>query len=166
MVKIMSEGDGKHRVEDDRDQRIGWINGLAIGFRGFTTEEDARDAAVSARHALDKTIRSHHPGWPDRTLVAQRVRTVHDGAYEWFYDGSIAIARVLRPQRRAYDSSFGIELVLPSFANEGLAVSAAHSLSFAVEPYRGVSAPVDVDADVDANVSGAGVASPDGSTFY
>ena len=34
-------------------------------------------------------------------------------ALEWFYDGTAPIARLLRPQRRAYDGSFGIELVLP-----------------------------------------------------
>lgn len=136
MVKILSEGDGKHRVEDEHDQRIGWINGRTIGFRGFATEHDAREAAVSAREALDRMLRSQYPGWPRRETVVKRLRTVHDGAYEWFYDGQSAIARLLRPQRRAYDPSFGIELVLPSFASEGLAVAAAYAATRAIEPHR------------------------------
>ena len=64
---------------------------------------------------------------------------MHDGAYEWFYDGTAPVARLLRPQRRAYDYSFGIELVLPSFASEGVAIAAAHSLARAIEPYRDAS---------------------------
>jgi hypothetical protein len=136
MVKILSEGDGKHRVEDEHERSIGWVSGRTIGFRGFATEHDAREAAVSARAALDRMLRSQYPGWPQRDTVVKRLRTVHDGAYEWFYDGHAAIARLLRPQRRAYDPSFGIELVLPSFASEGLAVAAAYAATRAVEPHR------------------------------
>lgn len=136
MIKILSQGDGKHRVENERDEMIGWISGLTIGFRGFATEGDAREAAVAARRCLDRMIQTHHNGWPSRALDASHVHTVHDGAYEWFFDGTVAVARLLRPHGRAYDASFGIELVLPSFASDGLAVSAANRLCSAVEPYR------------------------------
>jgi hypothetical protein len=143
MVKILSEGDFKHRVEDEHEGRIGWINGRTIGFRGFATEADAREAALSARQALDRTLRAHHPGWEATEVVLDRLHLVHDGASEWFFDGRSAVARLLRPQRRAYDASFGIELVLPFYSSEGLAVAAAYAVSLAVEPYRDVPPPVD-----------------------
>lgn len=162
MIKILSEGDGKHRIENDRDERLGWVNGLAIGFRGFATEDDARDAAVAARRCLDRMIRSQHNGWPLHAIAASDIHTVHDGAYEWFFDGTIAIARVLRPQRRAYDMSYGIELVLPSFATDGLIVTAAHALCSAVAPYRDEPA---IDAAKPARASRP-VLAPDTSTFY
>lgn len=162
MIKILSEGDGKHRIENENDQRIGWISGQTIGFRGFATKDDAREASVAARRALDRAILAQHTGWPLHALTSERVQTVHDGAYEWFYDGSAPVARLLRPQRRAYDQSFGIELVLPSFANEGLAVTAAHALSRAVEPYRDVTARA--ESAVRPTAAAGGV--PDSSTFY
>lgn len=162
MIKILSEGDGKHRVENEREERIGWIRGLAIGFRGFATEDGAREAAVAARHCLDRMIQSQHNGWPSHSMAASGIHTVHDGAYEWFFDGTIAIARLLRPQRRAYDMSFAIELVLPSFASDGLAVTAAHALCSAVAPYRDER---DV-AVTNTRRTSRPVTAPDTSTFY
>jgi hypothetical protein len=136
MIKILSQGDGKHRIENASDDCVGWINGRTIGFRGFVTEHHAREAAVAARRALDRTIQSQHPGWQPRVVDVERIHAVHDGAYEWLFDGASAVARLLRPHRRAYDASFGIELILPSFASEALVVTAAHGLCLAVEPYR------------------------------
>jgi hypothetical protein len=95
-------------------------------------------------------------------MHASGIHTVHDGAYEWFFDGTIAIARLLRPQRRAYDMSFGIELVLPSFATDGLAVAAAHALCSAVAPYRD---ELDI-AVMNTTRRSSPVAAPDTSTFY
>jgi hypothetical protein len=136
MLKILSDGDDRHRVEDSAGAQIGWITGRTIGFRGFVTEDDAREATIAAWRALDKALRQHFAGWPRYEPKLDRLRTMHDGAYEWFYDGTAPVARLLRPQRRAYDYSFGIELVLPSFASEGVAIAAAHSVAMAIEPYR------------------------------
>jgi hypothetical protein len=137
MLKILGDGDNKHRLEDGAGVNVGWINGRAIGFRGFVTEDAARDAAIAAWRALDASLRRQYSGWPSHQPDFDRLRVVHDGAYEWFYDGTTAIARLLRPQRRAYDSSYGIELVLPSYASEGVAITAAQSVAKAVTPYRG-----------------------------
>jgi len=137
MLKILSEGDAKHRVEDSTGTQIGWISGRAIGFRGFPTESDAREAAIAARRALDRALRQHYAGWPPYEPRLDQIRTMHDGAYEWLSDGTTPIARLLRPQRRAYDHSFGVELVLPSYASEGVAITAAHRVATATTPYRG-----------------------------
>ena len=162
MIRILSEGDGRHRIDDGYDA-IGWIRGQAIGFRGFASESDAREAAIAARHALDRLLRSHYPGWPDRSTIHDRLKSVHDGAYEWLFDGATAIARLLRPTRRAYDSSFGIELVLPSFASEGITVAAGHAISMAVAPYR---IPPDPPEPPAARASGESPSAPDSSVFY
>jgi hypothetical protein len=132
MLKVLSDGDDKHRLEDSGGAAIGWINGRTIGFRGFATVSDAREAAVAAWRGLDRALRNQYPGWPRYEPKLDRLRTTHDGAYEWFFDGTAAIARLLRPQRRAYDTSFGIELVLPSYASEGVAIAAAHSMATAI----------------------------------
>ena len=136
MLKILNQGDDKHQIEDSSGTTIGWISGRSIGFRGFATEIDAREGAVAAWRALDRVVRQHFPEGPRHELVLDRIRTVHDGAYEWFYDGTAPIARLLRPQRRAYDGSFGIELVLPVRTGDGVAIAAARSMASATAPYR------------------------------
>jgi hypothetical protein len=136
MLKILNRGDDKYNVEDSSGTKIGWISGRSIGFRGFVTEADAREGAVAARWALDRVLSQHCAEWPRNEPALDRIRTVHDGAYEWFYDGTAPIARLLRPQRRAYDGSFGIELVLPSSAGDGVSITAARSIASATAPYR------------------------------
>jgi hypothetical protein len=144
MLKIMSEGDGKFRLVDSAGTAIGWISGCAIGFRGFATESDAREGAVAAWGALDLALSNHFAGWPRRDIKPGKLHLTHDGAYEWFCHGRVPIARLLRPQRRAYDSSFGIELILPSYATEGVAVATAQSVAPAVAPFRDDRRPASV----------------------
>jgi len=134
MLRVLSDGDDRYRLENDDDVQIGWINGRAIGFRGFATEAEAKEAAVSAWRALDLVLRRQYPGWPSYAPVLDELKLVHDGAYEWFADGTSPIARLVRPQRRAYDLTFGIELVLPSYASEGVAITAAHAVGAALAP--------------------------------
>ena len=136
MLKILDQGDDKHDVEDSSGTKIGWISGRSVGFRGFVTETDARQGAVAAWRALDLVLRQHCAGGPRHEPALDRLRTVQDGAYEWFSDGTAPIARLLRPRRRAYDGSFGVELVLPSSATEGVAIAAARSMASATAPYR------------------------------
>lgn len=142
MLTVLSDGDGKYRLEDHDGTTAGWISGRAIGFRGFPGEEAARDAAIAGWRALDATLRQQFAGWKEYEPVVERLRTVHDGAYEWFYDGSSAIARLLRPQRRAYDSSFGIQFVLPSYATDATMIAAALNVAPVIVPFRDVPAHV------------------------
>jgi hypothetical protein len=142
MLTVLSDGDGKYRLEDHAGTKAGWISGRAIGFRGFPSETTARDAAIAGWRALDATLRQQFAGWRKHEPAVDRLHTVHDGAYEWFYDGSSAIARLLRPQRRAYDSSFGIQFVLPSYATDAAMIAAALNVAVAVAPFRDLAAPV------------------------
>lgn len=148
MLTVLSDGDGKYRLEDSTGTLVSWINGRAISLRGFPTERAARDAAVAGWRALGEALRQEFAGWPEHAPALDRLRTVHDGAYEWFYDGTAAIARLIRPQRRAFDSTFGIEFVLPSYATDGAVISAAHNVTFAVARHRDASNdPVSAPAD-------------------
>jgi hypothetical protein len=166
MLRVFSEGDAVYRLEDGTGARIGTIRGRAVSFRGFATEGAARDAAVAAWHAMNDALRREYPSWPRYDPALDRLRTTHDGAYEWFYDGTKAIARLARPSPVAREHTFGIELVLPSYSSEGVAISAAHGMSRAVAPHR-ESAPRDtserawrVDGPADAaELVGAGRAS-------
>jgi hypothetical protein len=136
MLKFVNHGDNKHQIEDASGAKIGWISGLSVGFRGFATESDAREGAVAAWRALNRVLRQRCPGAARHEPALDRIRTVHDGAYEWFSDGTAPIARLLRPQRRAYDGSFGVEFVLPSSAGQAVAITAARSIASATAPYR------------------------------
>jgi hypothetical protein len=51
------------------------------------------------------------------------------------------IARLLRPHRRAYNATFGIELVLPSQVSEGIGVAVAYAIAMAVTPFVMRSGP-------------------------
>jgi len=136
MLTVLSIGDGKYRLEDLTGMPVSWINDRVIGFRGFPTERSARDAAVAGWRALGVTLRHEIAGWIEYAPSIERLRTVHDGAYEWFYDGTTAIARLLRPQRRAHDATFGIQFVLPTYAMDGTLISAAQNVAVAVAPFR------------------------------
>lgn len=132
MLRVLSDGDDRYRLENDSNLHVGWINGRAIGFRGFATELDAMAGAVTAWRALQGVLRRQYSGWPSYQPSFDMLRLVHDGAYEWFADGTAPIARLIRPKRRARDLTFGIELVLPSYASEGVAIAAAHAVGGAL----------------------------------
>lgn len=142
MLTVLSDGDGKYRLEDDAGTTVGWISGRAVGFGGFATERIARDAAIDGWRGLDATLRQQFAGWRHYEPVVERLHTVHDGAYEWFYDGRTAIARLLRPQRRAHDSTFAIQFVLPTYATDGTMISAALNVAAAIAPFRELATPV------------------------
>jgi hypothetical protein len=165
MLKILNNGDDKYDVQDSSGERIGWISGRSIGFRGFATETDAREGAVEAWRALDRVLRQHCAECPRHQPALDRLRTVHDGAYEWFYDGTAPIARLLRPQRRAYDGSFGVEFVLPSSASQGVVIAAARGIATATAPYREEFASF-VGTDIPTAGTNAALQGADGATSH
>ena len=136
MLRVFSEGDDLYRLEDASGAHVGTIRNRTIGFRGFASERVAREAAVAGWRAMTDALRREYPSWPRYELALDRLTTTHDGAYEWFYDGTMAIARLLRPRRVDREHSFGIELLLPSYASEGVAITAAHGMARAVAPFR------------------------------
>ena len=124
MIRIMADGESRHRLETDAGRHVGWIRRRAIGLRGLAPEGAAVHAATTAWHSLEAVLQREYPGWPRFEPAFDRLRLVHDGAYEWISDGRTPIARLHRPREGA-DASFAIEFVLPSFSTEGVAIAAA-----------------------------------------
>jgi hypothetical protein len=135
MFNIIGDGEGKYRIMLGDEVAVGWISDRAVGFRGMKTEAVAHEASIAAWQAMDAVLTNQYGGWPRREPRFDQMRITHDGAYEWFHEGTMPIARLLRPHRRAFNATFGIELVLPSYATEGVAVSVAQSVARAIVPF-------------------------------
>ena len=145
MVKILADGEQRHRLEDADGNRIGWIRRRAIGFGGFQSERDAMAAAVDAWRGLESVLRRAYTGWPRFKPALDALRLVHDGAHEWISDGRTPLARLIRPPAdAAADASLAIEFVLPSYASEGVAIAAAQVIARELEAHvqRRAAAPV------------------------
>jgi hypothetical protein len=141
MFNIIGDGEGKYRILLGNEMAVGWLNDRAVGFRGMTTEGSARDAAIAAWRAMDAVLTNQYGGWPKRNPRFEQLRITNDGAYEWFHEGTTPIARLLRPHRRAFNATFGIELVLPSYATEGVGLAVAQAVANAIVPFITRSGP-------------------------
>jgi hypothetical protein len=133
MIRVLADGEQRHRLEDAEGRFIGWIRRRAVGFRGFSSEREAMTAAVDGWRALESVLRREYPGWPRFEPVFDELRLVHDGAHEWISDGRTPLARIVRPPADGgSDASFAIEFVLPSYATEGVAMAAAQVVARAL----------------------------------
>lgn len=142
MLRVMEMGEGIHRIEGPDGTVVGWIRGRTVAFRGFSDVDAALDAASPASAALEKVLRRQYPGWPHYEVAREKLRLVHDGAYEWVSDGSAPIARLIRPVDGKRDD-YGLEFALPSYASEGVAIAAAHGLYNALAGHLGGLTDVD-----------------------
>jgi hypothetical protein len=136
MIRVIEDGERRHRLEDRSGRHIGWIRGHVVGFRGLPSERRAVDSAFVAWQALEGALGKHYFGWKQPPVSRDRLKLVHDGAYEWVSDGDIPLARLYRPPADMPQDSFAIEVVLPSFASEGAAICVAQTLGTAIAPYR------------------------------
>ena len=133
MVRALADGEDRHRLEDADGRDIGWIVRGAIGFQGFATETHAMQAALDSWRALEASLNREYAGRPKREVLSERLRIVRDGAKEWISDGRIRLAGLHRlPDGPGGEVVFAIELHLPSYATEGVAVAAAQVLARAV----------------------------------
>jgi hypothetical protein len=136
MLRIFADGEAAHRLEDPDGTAVGWVRGRGIGFRGFADERQAVDAAVAAWTALDAVLRRQFAGWPRHAPALDRLRVVHDGVYEWISDGHSSLARLHRVADAAGPGGpLAIELELPSFASEGIAIAAAQLVGEAIRKH-------------------------------
>jgi hypothetical protein len=136
MVRILADGEQRHRLEDADGNHIGWIRRRAVSFHGFASESSAVAAAVAAWHALESVLRRAYTGWPRFRPALDELRLVHDGAHEWISDGRTPLARLVRPPAdTTSDASFAIEFVLPSYATEGVVIAAAQVMARALQDH-------------------------------
>jgi hypothetical protein len=132
MITVHADGDGRHRLEDAAGRPVGWVRDRAIGFQGLPGEGGALAAVVAAWPALTAALRRHYFGTPRHELAPDRLRVVHDGAYEWVTDGQRPLARLHRPPADLAGEDLAIEFVLPSYATEGVVVSVAQVVGAAL----------------------------------
>jgi hypothetical protein len=108
------------------DLAIGWVEGRAVGFRGFHTREHALDAARVGHRALR--------GWLERERhaapigdAAGALRTRRDGRLHWITVDGSPVGRLVDPDTHApvAENSFGFEFLLPPSVNQvgGLSVA-------------------------------------------
>lgn len=141
MLRFLAEGDRRHRLERGDGTPVGSVHGQTIRLIGLESEDEAYGAAVAIRRAFDVVLAQQYPGWR-RDESSDALRLVHDGAYQWISDGVVPIARLIRPEAdRSTDESFALEFVLPSYANEGVAIATADAMVRALDDYRSARAP-------------------------
>ena len=136
MLSIHADGENRHRLESPEGIAVGWIRGRAIGFRGIAGQAEALPAALAGARALNAVLRQAYAGWPRYEPSLDALRLVHDGAYQWVSDGTTPIARLLPTSPDdAPGPRLGLEYVLPSYASEGVAITAAQALARALQAH-------------------------------
>ncbi|MDF1506369.1 hypothetical protein [Roseisolibacter sp. H3M3-2] len=142
MLRVLADGEERHRLEDARGREVGWVRGRVVTLGWFADERRALAATGAAWRALDATLRRAFAGWPRYAPALDRLHVVHDGVDEWLSDGHARLARVVRPRRGAAPAdAVALAFELPSYAHEGLAVTAAQAMAQAVhEPVAPVAA--------------------------
>ncbi len=129
MWNIQSDASGRHRLIGHDDREIAWVHGRAVRFHGIATEQQAIEAAKTAWRVLQSAL-SVSDGDARFTPRLHRLRFVHDGAYEWISDGRLPVARLYRPDDgNSSSAGFAIELLVPAYAPEGLALDAARAIA-------------------------------------
>lgn len=133
MLHVLPDGDKRHRLIDDYGNDVGWIRGRAVRFFGFASEEQVVGAARRAWGALQRVLRR---GVTDPSAQARlrSLHLVHDGAYEWIADGAVPVARLFRPSEGSAAASYAIELVVPSYADDSMAIPVAHAIAKVLRP--------------------------------
>ena len=156
MIRVIAAGEDLHRLEDDGGKHVGWIHGRALSFGGMRSETEAIAAAAVAWQAFDAALRRHFFGRPPHEVTADRLHLAHDGAYEWVTDGRRPVARLYRPREHRGDDGYSIELVLPSYATEGVAVAVAQVVGNALHarPGRGAAGSLPRPPAADAGARG------------
>jgi hypothetical protein len=128
--KLVSEGDGKFRLEDQWGEMVAWARGHVVGLNGFFSVAESMAAVPILVQALDEVLERERLPWRRPEVDYDMMRLAHDGAYEWIAVGAVPLARLHRPRGDAPpNDSFAIELVLPSNATEGTAITAAHAIA-------------------------------------
>ena len=113
---------------------IGWVEGRAVGFRGFATKDDALHAARVGHRALAAWLaRERHA--PALKEAGGTLRTRRDGRLHWITVGDSPIGRLVDPDTHApvSASTFGFELLLPPSVNAVGGISAAQVIWHAMK---------------------------------
>lgn len=136
-LTVYGRDDGTFLLHGD-EVPIGWIERRAVGFRGFSTRNDAIDAARLGHHALQGWLtRERHTRAASRPTGAPRTR--RDGLLQWITIGESTIGRLVEPSAHTPvgASSFGFELMLPPSVNPVGGINAAQVIYHALTESEG-----------------------------
>ncbi len=132
-LNIIADGRGGFRLDRDGEQ-IGWIEGQAVGFRGFDSAKEARRAAGAAYGAFRGWLARQRrmdlvPGSRRAFLQARR-----DGGITWLMLGDVPVGRIVEPHERdpLGEGGYGFELDLPRLLQPVNAISAAQVIDAAL----------------------------------
>ena len=153
MFSVLTDGPRRYRLVDGTGADAGWIRGKSIGFRGLGSEAEAIAAASAGWRALQSLLHRKDAAWPRQEVDWERLRFVHDGAYEWVSDGRIPLARLYRTRRAAahglYEAAaagparqLAIEFVAPSWMSDAYMIPLAHTLWRALAPVLGTKSRI------------------------
>lgn len=121
------------------DEAIGWVEGRAVGFRGFPDAEAALGAAEVAYRALRSWLaREQFPG-PEVTREDAPLDRRTDGGVEWLTLDGVPVGRLVAPgdPAGAADATFGFELLLPRGVNTVAGIGAAQVIHNALVRWKG-----------------------------
>lgn len=128
--RLVSLGDGQHRLETNWGRTIAWVRGHAVGVDGFQSLADALAAALRLRLIVDDVLAREYPARHGAPRRPSALRLVHDGAYEWVAAGNVPVARVHPPRTIGLPNvSVALEFVLPSFVSETTALAVARAIA-------------------------------------
>ena len=133
-MSIFEYGDGRFRLFRG-EREIGWVENRAVGFVGFSSDEDAIAAATSAYDALSAWLarQRRQEATPRR---GRRLRVRSEAGERHLTLGDVAIGRLVSgpADHTPEGASHGFELVLPP--RVGAALTAAHIIDQAVVRHR------------------------------
>lgn len=133
-VSIFEHGDGRFRLFHG-DREAGWVEGRAVGFIGFESDDDALCAATIAYHALSDWLARQR--WQEAApRPGRRLRARSEAGERQLVFGDVPVGRLLSgPADHATESaSCGFELLLPK--RVGAALTAAHVIDQALGRHR------------------------------
>jgi hypothetical protein len=133
-LNIIADRRGGFRLDRDGAQ-IGWIEGQAVGFRGFDSAKEAHRAAGAAYGAFrgwlarQRRMEDLVPGSRRAFLQPQR-----DGSITWLMLGDVPVGRIVEPHQRdpLGEGGYGFELDLPRLLQPVNAISAAQVIDAAL----------------------------------
>jgi hypothetical protein len=132
-LSVIADGCGGFRVYRD-GQQIGWVEGRAVGFRGFDSAKEARRAAGAAYSALRNWLARQRR--IDLVLASRRavLYSRRDGGITWLTLGGIPIGRIVEPHERhpIDQGGYGFELDLPPLPRPVNPISAAQVIDAAL----------------------------------
>ncbi len=133
-LSVIADGRGGFRL-DREGQQIGWVEGRAIGFRGFESAKDARQAASAAYGALrDWLARQRRMDLVPRSRKTV-LNTRREDGLTWLTLGGVPIGRIVEPHERdplRESGGYGFELDLPPVLRPVNAISAAQVIDAAL----------------------------------